>query len=158
MSTLTTLRRVSRASYYKSEFDKCKNDIKKTWAIINSTINPGKKYSAIIKLYHNNETITDPTQIAETLNNHFVGIGLALKNAIPNRAANSFRKYLPPANYNSIYLQPTTPIEVKKVIMQLKNVKNNQHSMSTKMLKENAITLSNPVALILSKQDNTQLS
>ena len=78
---LNTLIKTSRLSYYRNEFEKCKKDIKRTWAIINNTIKPGKRYSSIMKLYHNNEVITDPTQIAETLNNHFTGIGIALKNA-----------------------------------------------------------------------------
>ena len=101
-----------------------------------------------MKLYHNNETLTDPSQIAETLNNHFAGIGLALRNAVPHRAINSFKKYLPTTTMNSIYLQPCSSSEVKSVIMGLKNVKGDCNSLSTKLLKENSLSLSNPIAQI----------
>ena len=121
---------------------------KSTWAIINNTIKPGKRYSSIMKLYHNNEVITDPIQIAETLNNHFTGIGIALKNALPKTNENAFRNYLPHMVQNSIYLQPTTSTEVKNIIMGLKNVKGNINSISTKLLKENSSTLSDPISHI----------
>ena len=145
---LTSLLRTSKTLYYKQQFDLYKNDIKKTWAIINNTIKPGKKFESVLKLYHNNETITDPVQIAETLNSHFAGIGLALRNAMPHRAENNFRKYLPPNTTNSIYIQPCTFSEVKSVIMDLKNVKGNCNSLSTKLLKENSQALCNPIAQI----------
>ena len=95
-NTLTSLIRASKILHYQKQFDLYKNDIKKTWAIINNTIRPGKRITAILKLYHNGETITEPTKIAETLNNHFAGIGLALKNALPHRANNCFQKISPP--------------------------------------------------------------
>ena len=147
-NTLTSLLRTSKILHYKQLFDLYKNDIKKTWAIINNTIKPGKKFEAVLKLYHNNETITEPARIAETLNNHFAGIGLALRNAMPHRAENSFRKYLPPTTTNSIYIQPCTSFEVKSIIMDLKNVKGHCNSLSTKLLKENSLSLSNPIAQI----------
>ena len=145
---LTSLIRTSKVLYYKQQFELYKNDIKKTWAIINNTIKPGKKITSILKLYHNNETITEPAKIAETLNNHFAGIGLALRNALPHRANNCFRKYLPATTTNSIYIQPCTSSEVKSVILGLKNVKGNCNSLSTKLLKENSLALSGPIAQI----------
>ena len=145
---LNTLIKESRMSYFKNQFDQCKNDIKRTWSIINSTIKPGKKYSEILKLYHNNELITDYTQIAETLNNHFAGIGLALKDALPNRHPNAFRKYLPHEIPDSIFLQPSTPTEVKNIIKGLKNVGNKSRPLSTNLLKDNASPLSDPISFI----------
>ena len=145
---LKTLIKVARTSYFKYQFEQCKNDIRKTWSIINSTIKPGKKYSEILKLYHNNEIINDPKQIAEALNNHFAGIGLALKEALPKRHSNAFRKYLPPLIPNSIFLQPCTPTEVKNIIKGLRNVGNKSQPLSTKLIKENSTSLSDPISLI----------
>ena len=145
---LCSLIRTSRMSYYRQEFEKCKRDLKRTWGIINATIKPGKRYSSVIKLYHNNQYITDPTQIAETLNNHFTGIGIALKNALPKRNENAFHRYLPNMVQNSIYLQPSTISEVKNVIMGLKNVKGNINTLSTKLLKENSSALADPISYI----------
>ena len=145
---LSTLIKEARISYFKYQFEQCKTDIKRTWSIINSTIKPGRKHSDILKLYHNNETITDPTQIAETLNNHFAGIGLVLKEALPKRNPSDFRKYLPPIIPNSIFLQPSTPTEINNIIKGLKNVGNNSRPLSTKLLKDNSSSLSDPISLI----------
>ena len=47
---------------------------------------------------------------------------------MPQRAINSFRKYLPPTNTNSIYTQPCTSSEVKSIINKLYNAINrNEH-------------------------------
>ena len=154
-NTLNTLIRASRAAYYKEQFQLCKSDIKRTWNIINTTIKPGKRYSSIMKLYHNNHEINDPTQIAETLNNHFTGIGIALKNALPTRHSNAFRRHLPAITPNSIYLNPSTSSEVKNVIMGLKNVGNSFKSVSTKLLKENSVILSDPISYIFNNIINS---
>ena len=145
---LKSLMREAEKNCYKQQFEQCKNDIRRTWNIINSSIKPGKRYSAILKLYHDNKNITDPQQIADTLNNHFSGIGLALKNALPNRNANDFRRYLSPAHPNSIYLQPSSASEVHSIIMGLKNIKSNSNSISTKLLKDNSNALSDPISFI----------
>lgn len=145
---LTTLLRKSKSFYYKAKFDECKQDLKKTWSIINNTINPDRKRSSILKLCKNNRTLTDPLEIAEALNSHFAGIGLALQNALPYRDETRFRRYLPPRLANSIFLNPSTSSEVKDIIKSLKNTKGNTHCLSTKILKESSDSLSSPISLI----------
>ena len=78
-NTLTHLRRTAKSAYFHNQFDNNKQDLKRTWSIINSTIKPGKNYASVLKLYYNNEIITDPSKIAETFNIHFSGIGETLK-------------------------------------------------------------------------------
>ena len=51
-NTLTSLIRASKVLYYKQQFDLYKSDIKKTWAIINNAIKPGKK------IYNTFETLS----------------------------------------------------------------------------------------------------
>ena len=145
---LSTLIKTSKVSYYKNQFDTSKKDLRKTWSIINSTINPSRKRLSIHKLQHNNEIITDPTKMAEVLNAHFAGIGLKLKDALPKRNENSYFKHLPPSLSSSIYLSPSTPAEIVSIIKDLKNTKSTFNSLSTKVLKENSLSLSNPISLI----------
>ena len=128
---LTTLMRTARLQHYNKLFEEAKNDIRKTWSIINNTIKPGKRYCNIIKLYHNNETISDPKLIAEALNKHFAGIGLLLKNALPTRNANAFRKYLSPPLQQSFFFEPTNQVEVEGIIKGLKNTKGNKNTLSS---------------------------
>ena len=136
---LNSLLRTSKSSYYKAKFDTCKRDLSKTWSIINNTINPGRKRSSIIKLCVNNQSLTEPIEIAEALNSHFAGIGLALQNALPYRDEERYRRYLPPRIFNSIFLHPSTSTEVKNIIRDLKNTKGSIHSLSARILKENSI-------------------
>ena len=145
---LTLLLRTSKSSYFKAKFDECKQDLRKTWAIINNTINPGKKRSQILKLCINNQILTETQKIAEALNSHFAGVGLALQNALPFRDETRFRRYLPPRILNSIFLSPTTCTEVKDIIKDIKNTKGNSHSLSPRILKENSNALSFPISLI----------
>ena len=145
---LTMLLRTSKSSYFKAKFDECKQDLRKTWAIINNTINPGKKRSQILKLCINNQILTETQKIAEALNSHFAGVGLALQNALPFRDETRFRRYLPPRILNSIFLSPTTCTEVKDIIKDIKNTKGNSHSLSPRILKENSNALSFPISLI----------
>ena len=53
-----------------------------------------------------------------------------------------------PATITSIFIQPCTSSKVESVIMGLKNVKGNCNSLSTKLLKENSLALSGPIAKI----------
>ena len=121
--------------------------MKRTWSIINNTIKPKKKCT-ISKLNINNQTITEPHEMAEALNCHFAGIGTTLQNKIPSHNENNFRKYLPPALPNSIFLQPSTPSEVKNIIRELRNTKGNAHVMSTISFKDNKEPLSIPISYI----------
>ena len=93
-NTLNCVLKTSKSSYYREQFNKYKNDIKRTWSVINSTIKPGKRYKSIVKLYHDNVEITDPQKIADTLNNHFAGIGRTLLNALPPRSSTAYQKHL----------------------------------------------------------------
>ena len=144
---LTSLLRTSKLSYFKAKFEACKQDLSKTWAVINSTINPGSKRSSIIKLSTNNQTITEPFQIAEALNSHFAGIGLSLRDALPYRDEERYHRYLPPRLFNSIFLHPSTSVEVKNIIKDIKNTKGNIHSLSAKILKENSDSLFSPISM-----------
>ena len=139
---LNGLLKTSKVSCYNQQFDDSKRDLKRTWSIINSAIKPEKRSSFILKLNHNNETITDTTKIAEALNIHFSGIGTKLKNALPKRNEDNYRKHLPAALPNSIYLFPSTPSEVVNIIKEMKNIKRNMNSLLTKILKANSLSLS----------------
>ena len=147
-NTLTHLRRTAKSAYFHNQFDTNKQDLKRTWSIINSTIKPGKNYASVLKLYYNNEIITDPSKIAETFNIHFSGIGETLKNALPKRNDDSYFKYLPPAIPNSLYLNSSSPQEVQLIIKGLRNTKSNIKSISTPILKSNSQTLAAPISMV----------
>ena len=75
------LKRETKAEYYNLEFNKSKNDIKKTWEAIADVMSKSKiqnKFPAHFNI--NEKQITDKKEIAEKLNSFFINIGPKLVN------------------------------------------------------------------------------
>ena len=67
-----------------------------------------------------NSVITDPNIIANKFNHFFASIGSNLaKNISP--VSKNFKDFLPLNNPNSIFLKPTDNLEIKKIILDLRN-------------------------------------
>ena len=64
--------------------------------------------------------ITDKNVIADQFNNFFINIGPNLASKIP-KSSKTYKDFLPPTNLNSIYLEPVTEVEIKKITKSLKN-------------------------------------
>ena len=123
---LKNLIRTSKKKHFDDKFNQCKNDVRKTWDLINSTLRPGRKNKiSTHRLVINNNTLTEPLEIAQAFNNHFSSIGNRLCNALPRDNIPNFKNFLPPSNRHSIYLSPSTPHEVSSLIKKLKNKKSN---------------------------------
>ena len=73
----------SKEQYYLGYFEKCKNNMKKTWKGINELIRSSNKSSTINQIHHNNTTINDPTLMSNTYNNFFANVGPEVDKSIP---------------------------------------------------------------------------
>ena len=84
------------------------------WKIINSKLgNKGKKDNNISEIYdENNEIVKDPSKIAKIMNDYYGKLGKDMSDKI-TAPSNNFIQ-LPPSNVNSIFLNPTNEMEVKK--------------------------------------------
>ena len=72
----------------------------------------------------NNSCLNDPTDIAKEIKNHFATIGKSLATSISDNNNNDkFLNYLKNPCSSSIYLQSTSPQEVKNLINSLKSNK-----------------------------------
>ena len=147
-NTLKKIIRTSKKQYFIDKFNQHSHDIKKTWNIINSVIRPGKRKATVSKLSHDGIEISDKKIIANTFNTHFSNIGTRLKNALPTDNELSFSRFLPSPNAHSIFLSPSTPTEVEMLIKGMKNKKQNLHSPSISLFKENAVILSRSISSI----------
>ena len=79
----TTLRRsIREAKWQYNTFNTCTNDIKKTWSVINDTINTQSKKDNHFDFVLDNQIITNPVEIAIKLNYYFLNIGQSLSNKI----------------------------------------------------------------------------
>ena len=82
--------KLAKSHFYQCEFQNCcrSSDLKKTWALINSLSGKKNKSSHIDEIVVNNNTISDPTAIAESFNDYFVNIGPKL----PSEASREFQE------------------------------------------------------------------
>ena len=66
--------REAKRLYHINMFDTFKNDIKKTWSLINNSLNHNKKKNNSAEFNVNDQTITGENHIAEEFNNYFINI------------------------------------------------------------------------------------
>ena len=83
-NTIVTLLRRSKENYYSSNFLQNQSDVKKTWDGIRNLINGSKKKTQTpTKIIYKNEGKVSDIDMAESLNDFFVNIGLSVEAKIP---------------------------------------------------------------------------
>ena len=116
---ITSLTRLSKKKYYSDYFLEHQSNIKRTWDGIRDLLNVNKKSKCSIdKLAENSIHISDHLEMANTMNNFFVGIRKSVEEKIPC-VNKSFSEYMSDQNSFSIFLNPCTPAEIKKVNRQI---------------------------------------
>ena len=96
--------RLAKSSYYHTQFQRCKSNIKKTWSQINEIIQRKDKKSEFPKYFtENNNIITGDNEIAECFNNYFINVGPSLSRKINIPRGKSYKKYLTTKNSIFIY-------------------------------------------------------
>ena len=93
---LTTVLRKSEKNYYLQKLENCKNNLAKTWKIMNSITSRTRSKHSIDEIFctNTNSVITDPNLIANKFNYFFANIGYNLaKNISPS--FKNFKDFLP---------------------------------------------------------------
>ena len=81
---VTSQLRKAKKDFYNNLFQINKNNVKETWKGIRKLINVSKKSVTVInKLTENGTNITDPKEMADTINNLYVNIGKSVEQKIP---------------------------------------------------------------------------
>ena len=117
-------KQLAKKKYYGKYFEQYKSDSRKQWSMLNLLLNRKKKSSSIKKLIDaDGNTISSPTQMAETFNSYFVNIAHNLKqnNRSDTVGSDDHTAYLPQQTNDSIYLRPVESTEIKGYIKDLKN-------------------------------------
>jgi len=132
----------AKSKFYCKKLEKSDNVTKTSWSIVNSTLGNNNKTQQNIKKLHVNETeISDPVEIANTLNNHFI---------VPK-----VEKPLPTLEHiklhpNSFFLTPTSPYEVEAVMKTLSNTgAAGVDEVPCKIMKKVSEFISNPLSNII---------
>ena len=133
-------RELSRAEnqYYKDLITSENQNLYKLWTIFGKIINPkkNKKKNSINKLIHNNKTIIDDVEMANTLNEHFCTIGEKLAQNFTSDGK-QYRQYLNNENNHTFSLHSTDKNEVLAEINKLNPKKSSGHdNLSPSLIKE----------------------
>ncbi|CAK1598183.1 unnamed protein product [Parnassius mnemosyne] len=118
-----------------------KNKSKKSWQIIN---NSKKNTEPISQIKKDNLLITNPKEIAESFNNFFID----QITDIPKTVSDNIKKI----NYNphSIFITPTVPQDIIRIIQSLKNKKSfGYDGISTQVIKSVCNSISGPLSHII---------
>ena len=119
-NNVTNNLRRAKKKYYQDLFDRYRKDLKKTWHSINNILKPKKKINSVKSIYVNNELITDNLSISNYMNYFFSNIGSSIADSI-GHSSTDFKTYLSGNYPNSMYSLPTSDLEIKNIIMSLKN-------------------------------------
>ena len=80
---LAHLKEKTKKEFYRSQFEKCKNNLKTTWKLVGTLVNRKTKGQTIPnKILADNRIYTKQSDIAERFNNYFVNIGPELASKI----------------------------------------------------------------------------
>jgi hypothetical protein len=133
---LNKLLRKKERDHYDNILKQNQNNLRKSWQIIKQIINKTQKTKSFSdKFIINNIEVTDKHRIANSFNQYFVNIG------------NNLAKKIPPSDIkptalmkhnvlDTIYLKETDPVEVKLVIMGLKNSSPGWDNVSAGVLRQ----------------------
>ena len=110
--------------YYKRKSELYGRDKSKTWRLINEITNYKKKKSTIIKsiIDKTGQLLTDPTDIANSLNDHFGSIGSFMAQKFDNIDSSRLKNplsYISKNVQNSLFLHAPTCDEISKDIDKL---------------------------------------
>ena len=140
-------------NYYQSLILANKNNLKKTWGIIKQVINKSKCSKLSSEFLHNGSILNDKKSIANAFNDYFVNIGPTLASKIPQLGID-YRNFMPQQNDMSFFLCPAEELEVKKIILQLKNGAPGKDGIMSKAIK----CISDHVAAPLTRLTNLSFS
>ena len=122
------LKRYARYSYYRDLLEKHRSDIRKTWNITNSVIGRTRNKSSIPDTFMiNNKSESNKQIIADSFCQYFTNIGKQFADAIapPKQSFESYLKL--ERNSHSMFLNPTDPSEISKIIKSFKMKKSTGH-------------------------------
>ena len=151
---LNSLIKSTKARYYNDALNQCKKDPKAMWKTINQLTNKTSKTTNINELVIDQNVITEPQKIADSLNTYFNEIGSVLSKDLP-KGDNSFEKYIVPVE-KKFEINRFSPIEVKNVILKLNTSKATGYDrISPKLLKDSAEIIAESLTVIFNKSIET---
>jgi len=115
---------------------KHKSNLKRTWQIMKDIINKNKVMSSPPEYFDiNGERVIDKNKIVNGFNQFYVNIGPNLSKSQPPSSINA-TSYLKNRNIYSMFIEPTTELEINKIIMAIKESAVGWDELSAKVIKK----------------------
>ena len=119
-NNLNILMRKVEREYYDKELLIHKNNLRKSWEIINEVINKKKKVDLPDKFNIEDVMVTDKLEIALNFNNFYVNIGKNLSNDIPTNSGDPLL-YIKTQVPDSIFLESVDEAEIISICKNMKD-------------------------------------
>lgn len=146
-SILKKCMRKSRELQNNKYINNNKNKCKAVWEVINSNIGDIKTNTEIDKILYNNNTYSDSIDICEAFNNYYIQL---TNDTNFKFDINDINKTIDVNNQNTIFLRPTYPDEIFKVINSLNNTNSvGIDGINTKLIKTCATFISEPLSYLV---------
>lgn len=151
-NALNSLRRVSKQNYFGHLLNEYRHDIRKTWKVLNTIIGRNNdKHSISDNFLIDNISVSDPRKIVDGFCHYFTKVGKTLAADIPDVGLNPHTYISKQKSVkNSIYLNPTSPDEIEKLINSLKQSKScGIDNISNEFLKKINTAICLPISIII---------
>ena len=137
--------------YYLQKLDSVKDNLTKTWKILNSITTRNKQKETVDEIFCNNTIVRDPNQIANKFNHFFANIGPDLAKKI-SPVPETFNQFLSARNPKSIFFKPTDDPEIRQILLSLKNSYSvGYDNLSVNIIKTCSDELARPLSMIFNK-------
>lgn len=145
----------AKATFYRSQIESSLGNPKAIWNTINQLTHRKKTSTTSIReLKIDGKSFTEPVDLCEILNNHFIQVGSNLASSIPVSETN-FKDYVKPVN-TSFCLQKTTETIVLKLLNKLQVHKaTGLDNISSRLIKVSAPIISDSLTVIINKSIET---
>ena len=115
--------RQAKCDFYLHKFTLYKNDLRKSWTLINSVLKPGKSKCSknIDSLVVDGFDCKDKNIIAVKFNEYFSSIGESIAKSIPNPDNVNPNRFLSGDYVNSFFFSPVTPQHIRSIVSNMKS-------------------------------------
>ena len=136
--------RRAEAEYYESAIQANRNNIKKTWEILNNLMGRNTERRAIYEICVRDSKLTQTSEICEAFNEYFTNVGENIAAEIP-QSDSDIQSFLSNNYPQSMFFTPVTEGEVIICLSKLKNSSPGPDTLHPQLIKDNYHSLVKPI-------------
>ena len=149
---IVTLCRQSKSNHYSRYFDKHSKNTRKVWSGVHDLIaSKSKSANHHISISIGDTVTSNPETVSNCFNDFFTTIADSIRAQIPPEH-NHYSRFLKNRNPNSMFLSPTTPEEIIKVVSSFSDSKaTGPHSIPVSILKLLKHDICEPISILINR-------